>query len=1116
MSDTLDGGTGDDYIDAGAGNDSVVGGTGDDSLIGGTGGDTLTGGTGADTFIFNALSDAAPSAMDTIVDFVHGDNDKIDLSAIDADVTKSGVQYFTFIGSSDFNAAGQVRFDALTKTLYATDNASNTPNFKVQMTGVSGLDVTDFIFGTSALSNVVYGTSSLIEGDTGANTLIGGNGDDVLNGYPGNDVLTDLSGSNKLFGGTDNDTLTAGAGADWLDGGTGNDRLYAGSGNDTLDAGTGDDYLDAGAGDDSLVGGTGDDMLIGGAGKDTLTGGTGADTFVFQTLADAAADVITDFNSVDGDRIDITGIDSNTVASGVQQNFSYLQSGSFTQPGQISFDAISHILSINTNTDDTPEVLIKLDGVSTLTLNDFTTVLSNITVVPANLSEGDTNDNILVGGSGDDVLNSYTGNDSLTDFSGNNKLFGGPDNDTLKSGNGNDWLDGGTGDDILNAGNGNNWLDASTGDDRLYSGVGVDTLYGGTGDDYLNAGAGNDFLDGGTGDDTLIGGIGKDTLLGGTGADTFVFQTMADSTTDIILDFNSVDGDKIDISTMDANVDLPGLQQNFAYMKSAAFTKPGQMYFDSTSQVLSINTNNDATPDIVITMPGVTKFDLSNVIFRPATLSSLVAGTSSLVEGNTLANTLIGGSSDDVLNGYSGNDVLTDLLGNNKLFGGTDNDTLTSGGGNDWLDGGTGDDALTSADGNDWLDAGTGDDKLFAGAGNDTLYGNTGDDYLEAGDGNDYLNGGTGDDVLIGGLGKDTLTGGTGADTFVFQTLSDTMQDAVTDFNAVDGDKLDFSGIDANSDLAGLQQNFALANNASFTKSGQLYFDATTHILSINTNTDAAPEFSIKLLGVSDFNLSNVLFTKPILSSIVDGTASLMASDTGVIEGNTLANTLTGGAGDDVLYGYTGNDVLTDLSGNNKLFGGTDNDTLTSGAGNDWLDGGTGNDILTGGEGNNWLDAAEGDDKLYTGAGDDTLLGGTGDDSLDAGTGDDLLNGGTGVDNLIGGMGRDIMTGGTGADIFTYNSLDESGLTADTQDVITDFVHSDGDKINVRGIDANVNIEGIQGFTYINTAKFSAAGQLRFDPSTNTLYASNNSDTQPEFSLTLTGMTTFQLSDLLY
>jgi hypothetical protein len=56
----------------------------------------------------------------------------------------------------------------------------------------------------------------------------------------------------------------------------------------------------------------------------------------------------------------------------------------------------------------------------------------------------------------------------------------------------------------------------------------------------------------------------------------------------------------------------------------------------------------------------------------------------------------------------------------------------------------------------------------------------------------------------------------------------------------------------------------------------------------------------------------------------------------------------------------------------------------------------------------------------------------------------------------------------------------------------------------------------LNGFTYINTAGFSAPGQVRFDPSNNTLYVNGDNDTAPEFSVLLTGITTFQLSDLLY
>ncbi|POF31663.1 T1SS-143 repeat domain-containing protein [Roseibium marinum] len=60
---------------------------------------------------------------------------------------------------------------------------------------------------------------------------------------------------------------------------------------------TGDD------GDNVLMGTDGDDILAGGLGADLLTGGAGADTFVLSSLAEA--DIITDYNFDEGDRIDL-------------------------------------------------------------------------------------------------------------------------------------------------------------------------------------------------------------------------------------------------------------------------------------------------------------------------------------------------------------------------------------------------------------------------------------------------------------------------------------------------------------------------------------------------------------------------------------------------------------------------------------------------------------------------------------------------------------------------------------------------------------------------------------------------------------------------------------------
>lgn len=70
------------------------------------------------------------------------------------------------------------------------------------------------------------------------------------------------------------------------------------------------------------------------------------------------------------------------------------------------------------------------------------------------------------------------------------------------------------------------------------------------------------------------------------------------------------------------------------------------------------------------------------------------------------------------------------------------------------------------------------------------------------------LDGGGGADTLIGGTGGDTLTGGTGIDHFVFlssDTESNFRHDMITDFVAGSGERLDFSLMDANPYMPGIQ-----------------------------------------------------------------------------------------------------------------------------------------------------------------------------------------------------------------------------------------------------------------------------------------------------------------------
>jgi Ca2+-binding RTX toxin-like protein len=83
----------------------------------------------------------------------------------------------------------------------------------------------------------------------------------------------------------------------------------------------------------------------------------------------------------------------------------------------------------------------------------------------------------------------------------------------------------------------------------MTGGSGDDTPVGGADDDILYGGAGDDTLNGGNDDDVLHGQDGEDPLYGGSGADKFVLEDVtAFNDVDTIADFNSGDGDKLDIA----------------------------------------------------------------------------------------------------------------------------------------------------------------------------------------------------------------------------------------------------------------------------------------------------------------------------------------------------------------------------------------------------------------------------------------------------------------------------------------------------------------------------------------------------------------------------------------
>ncbi|MFO1069108.1 MAG: hypothetical protein U1E14_11360 [Geminicoccaceae bacterium] len=103
-----------------------------------------------------------------------------------------------------------------------------------------------------------------------------------------------------------------------------------------------------------------------------------------------------------------------------------------------------------------------------------------------------------------------------------------------------------------------------------------------------------------------------------------------------------------------------------------------------------------------------------------------------------------------------------------------------------------------------------------------------------------------------------------------------------------------------------------------------------------------------------------------------------------------------------------------------------------------------------------------------------------GNDLLRGGGGDDAIAGGAGNDRLFGGLGHDLLTGGNGADRFDFDSTAQTGTGAGLRDIVTDFRSSQGDRIDLAGIDAKVASTVNDTFTWKGTAAFTAAGQVRY------------------------------------
>ncbi len=1054
---------------------NATGDAGNNILTGNSAANILTGGLGDDTYVVGA--------GDTIVEYANEGVDTVESSSIYT--LDANVENLNLTGTAAINGTG----NSLNNVI--TGNAGNNV-----LDGGDGVDILyggdgndtligsagDMLYGGAGddIYNITVGASINELAGAGVDTIVSEGSISLLD-YANieNVTLTGIYNNQSIRGSDSNNVLIGSTTNDVIQGWGGDDRLEGGAGNDNLDGMYGSDYLDGGAGDDWLDGGESgldnwSDTLLGGDGNDTLIGNGNASIGLIDTLKGGAGD---DYYYARGDAVLVENSNegNDTVDSG---NSTYTLGANFENLKLYSAatgtgNALNNFITVTSNLysgvkysntlyglggDDT---LDGGDGADTLvggTGNDTYIVDTTSDVITENLNEGSDTvkssitytltaanvENLTLTGAAEINATGNNLNNVLTGNSAANVLTGGLGNDTYVI----DSLDTiventNEGTDTIQTANSYTLSNANI-ENLTLTGTSAVNGTGNAGNNVLTGNAGNNILDGLVGADNMSGGLGNDTYVVDNSGDVVV-ETLGEGTDSILASVSYILSANVENLTLTGVATINGTGNalnNVLVGNSAANTLSGGLGDDTYVITDALDTLLENANEGIDTVQSSASYTLgANLENLTLTGNTVIGGT-----GNALNNVLKGNGAGSTLRGGFGDD--TYLFDNNDSVIENANEGI--------------DTVLSTAS---YTLGANIENLILTGFTAISGTGNELNNTLTGNDNGNTLNGGAGADTMLGGRGNDTYIVDNAADAIIenMNEGTDSVQSSLSYTLASNIENLTLTGTAAINGTGNALNNVLTGNSGNNVLTGGLGDDTyvfgsgDTVIENANEGTDTVQSsVSYTLLA----NVENLTLTG---STAINGTGNELNN---VLAGNSAANILSGGLGDDTyVVSDTLDTIIENVNEGNDTVQSLVTYTLGANLENLTLTGsvainGTGNslnNILTGNSGSNVLTGGLGDDTYVIGSGDTVIENvGEGIDTVLASlsytlgstlenltlTGNTAINGyGNGLDNvLLGNSAGNTLDGQTGADTMSGGAGNDTYFVDVTGDVVTENV----------------------------------------------------------------------------